>query len=706
MVFNKIQLSSGSAKIGADGTLGEKSNLEWSLEAPDLGDLLPDSSGAIQATGKLSGAMKQPKINAKLVAERVALNAFSLQHLDGDIDVELSEGANARIRLNGTNLGTDDDLVETLGLTVEGALDAHRIQLTAKHSLAEVRLDAKGALTLDDSQWQGKLSRLDLDVTDWGDWRLKAPVTILASPTRAKVDPLCLRDSATELCSEVDWKPGGGTAKAALTGFSLERLARVLPEAVTALSGVVQADAEATLGPKLGAAVDLTLGPGQVTYRLDEDREIEITHRGGGVKSTLDQKQLAANLQLEVGESGLNGKLTIPRAALDKDPITAPMQGQLDFDFKEWGLITAFVPAIEQSQGEVRGDLTIGGTVGTPMAAGQIVLDMVKLLIPGLGLDLQDLKVAVIGDGQEQLRVKGGVSSGPGRLDVDGAVQLDAARGWPAKLTIKGDRFRAVNLEEAMVFISPDLNINHDGKGVHVRGSVDIPETHIRLKELPTSARKVSSDLVIVSDDTSDEQLQTGLPIDAEVTVTLGNDVHFQGFGVLARLGGRITVTQEPGRPPVGNGDLGIVRGSVRSFGQELTIERGKVFYAGGTLTNPGLNIRASRKVKDLTAGVDITGTAKKPVFRAFSSDPAMNEDDALSLLLTGATKERAGEGGASFYAGRNITEKLSVGTNFSVGDGETEFFARYQLTPKWSVKTSSSSKTSGAEILYTIRFK
>jgi hypothetical protein len=46
------------------------------------------------------------------------------------------------------------------------------------------------------------------------------------------------------------------------------------------------------------------------------------------------------------------------------------------------------------------------------------------------------------------------------------------------------------------------------------------------------------------------------------------------------------------------------------------------------------------------------------------------------------------------------------VGTNVSVGDGETEFFARYQMTPKWSVKTSSSSKTSGAEILYTIKFK
>jgi translocation and assembly module TamB len=144
----------------------------------------------------------------------------------------------------------------------------------------------------------------------------------------------------------------------------------------------------------------------------------------------------------------------------------------------------------------------------------------------------------------------------------------------------------------------------------------------------------------------------------------------------------------------------------VRSFGQELTIERGKVFYAGGRLTNPGLDIRASREVGDLTAGVDITGTAKKPVFRAFSSDPHMKEDDARSLLLTGATKDRAGAGDASVYAGRNITDKLSVGTNISVDGGEKEFIARYQLNRKWSIKTTSSSVTSGAELLYTIKFK
>ena len=125
-----------------------------------------------------------------------------------------------------------------------------------------------------------------------------------------------------------------------------------------------------------------------------------------------------------------------------------------------------------------------------------------------------------------------------------------------------------------------------------------------------------------------------------------------------------------------------------------------------GVLEPGKLVIRASREVGDLTAGVNITGTAKRPVFRAFSSDPHMKENDARSLLLTGSTSEAAAEGNASVYAGRNLTDKLSVGTNISIDGSEKEFIARYQMTRRWSVKTSSSASTSGAELLYTIRFK
>ncbi len=49
---------------------------------------------------------------------------------------------------------------------------------------------------------------------------------------------------------------------------------------------------------------------------------------------------------------------------------------------------------------------------------------------------------------------------------------------------------------------------------------------------------------------------------------------------------------------------------------------------------------------------------------------------------------------------------KLSVGTNVSVDGGETEFVARYKINRRVSVKTSSSSATSGAQVLYTIEFK
>ena len=364
--------------------------------------------------------------------------------------------------------------------------------------------------------------------------------------------------------------------------------------------------------------------------------------------------------------------------------------------------MTAFVPVIEKSEGLIHGQLTVGGVLGAPKLGGQVTLDMAALVIPDAGLDLKDLKLALTGKGT-RLQISGGVSSGPGSLTLDGSADLDAAKGWPASLTLKGERFQAVALPEATVMISPDIQVDHNEQGLKIRGTVVIPETKIHLRELPTGSRSVSSDLVIVDSNSNAEQ-EPGLPIDAKVTIKLGNKVEFRGFGLTAELGGELTITQLPGEQPVGNGELGIEKGNYRSFGQALDIDRGKVFYAGGLLTNPGLNIRASRQVNDLTVGVLVTGTAKKPNIKAFSSDPTMKESDARSLLLTGTT---SGSGdSASVYAGTNLTDKLSVGTNVSVDGNEKEFVARYKINRHWSLKTTSSSTTSGGQVLYTIEFK
>ena len=53
---------------------------------------------------------------------------------------------------------------------------------------------------------------------------------------------------------------------------------------------------------------------------------------------------------------------------------------------------------------------------------------------PDAGITLDDITLAVRSAGRNRLRVEGGLRSGEGRLTVDGALQLDAARGFPLEL--------------------------------------------------------------------------------------------------------------------------------------------------------------------------------------------------------------------------------------------------------------------------------
>jgi len=85
-------------------------------------------------------------------------------------------------------------------------------------------------------------------------------------------------------------------------------------------------------------------------------------------------------------------------------------------------------------------------------------------------------------------------------------------------------------------------------------------------------------------------------------------------------------------------GDVNIVDGSYRSFGQDLRIQEGKILMSG-PVDLPYVQISAIRNPEntqdDVIAGVKVTGPATDPTVTIFS-EPAMPQANALSYLLRG----------------------------------------------------------------------
>jgi translocation and assembly module TamB len=263
-----------------------------------------------------------------------------------------------------------------------------------------------------------------------------------------------------------------------------------------------------------------------------------------------------------------------------------------------------------------------------------------------------------------------------------------------------------------------------------------VPYARLRPRSLPKSALSNSPDMVITGDRQA-EVTSKDTPLHAQVRISLGKRVSFDGFGLRGNFTGSLLVIDEPGRPVIGRGRLGIENGVYQAYGQDLSIERGFALFADNPVENPGLDVRAVREVNDVTAGMRVTGTLKNPKLKLFSTPP-MIESEILTYLITGrppgessesvgvaAALKASGAGSlaeelgrqfgleelrvdggssledASLVAGTYLSPRLYVQYINELSTGDTKLRMRYDLTDRWQVEAETGNTQAG-DFFYT----
>ena len=181
-----------------------------------------------------------------------------------------------------------------------------------------------------------------------------------------------------------------------------------------------------------------------------------------------------------------------------------------------------------------------------------------------------------------------------------------------------------------------------------------IPWARANIKRLPESATQVSSDAVIVNEQFAQEAVATPIDFFTNLTLSLGDDVQFKGFGLNSKLSGKLSLLKESQRPFFTNGYVSVANGSYKAYGQTLTIDRGRLVFQG-PYDNPGLDIRASRIIKGedgVKVGLDINGTLQRPIADVFSVPSRYSESQAMMMLLTGKPANEATKADASMLVG------------------------------------------------------
>jgi translocation and assembly module TamB len=286
-----------------------------------------------------------------------------------------------------------------------------------------------------------------------------------------------------------------------------------------------------------------------------------------------------------------------------------------------------------------------------------------------------------------------------------------------------------VDIPAAKVVASPDILIRRDAQGINATGSVLLDSADVNADKLAGSGdvNKASPDVVVV-DRPQPVAGRSMLPITASVKVDLGTHTHLVGKGLDGRLTGVFTVNESPGRYTTGQGQVNVA-GTYKAYGHDLSIQQGQLLFASTPIDNPGLNIRAERKLNPNATvddgqrvGLQITGTAERPVLNVFSN-PVMEQSDALAYLVTGKplSQAKGGEGnmvGAAAQAlgsaagnrlAKNIGSKIGmddvgVASSDALG-GNSAFTIGKYLSPRLYLSYGVGLFQSGQVVTLRYRF-
>jgi translocation and assembly module TamB len=683
VVDGQLNVASGGSTVRIDAkTTGAgdtaANDIALNLAVTSLGDWLPDAGGRLNGAFHVRGRQPRLSVDGQLQGQSIAYRQQRVAGLQLDANVpDISHpGGKFNLQLHGVNAG--GLLFSQIGLLASGTAAQHRLNLDARGTQLSATLALSGSLK--GSDWRGTLSTLTLQPQGLPGLRLQQPSQLAYVGGALSLSDTCLSAGDPLLCvAATQDKAGNLDASYRLRQLPLALLMNAAGEANLPMRADGTLEGNGSIRRNAAGAfsgnASITSAHGSVTY-TDHAEAPLITYDRLALNATLSPDSQHVELHSGLDSGGrLDGQITISGAQQN-------LAGQLDLRLNKLGFVELLTSDVANVKGALGGSFRIGGTLKQPSVLGNATLSDFAAEVPVAGLKLTQGRLVVGALDSQHFRLDGTVRSGKGALTIGGSVGLGATA--QTLVTLKGNQFTAADIPSAKVAVSPDLTVRQDAKGIAVGGAVTLDSADIDLEKLPgAGATKASPDIVLVDQKQQDQQqAATALPIGAQVKVDLGNKTHLVGKGLDGRLTGQLTVSDTPGRATTGRGQIG-VDGTYKAYGQNLQIDNGQLLFATTPIDNPGLNIRAVRKINPnntiddgQVVGLLIAGTAQRPNITVFSN-PVMQQSDALSYLITGKplSDVKGGEGSAVSSAaqalgsaGGNMLAK-SIGTRLGVDD-------------------------------------
>lgn len=632
-----LLLSFAGNRIAANGN---SQRLAIDVDASSLNQLNKDLSGSVVGQLTLTGDERRPDVTANLKVNKLAYGTyFSLQQasLVGRLPQLGSQPSQLVFSLQ--NLKRAQHSIQNAKVALTGTQVAHVLQVSADNQQSKFYVQLAGGFN-DAYDWLGQIQKGKFDSKRISLTQNQAAAFIYKAKDKSVyIDKHCWLGAGSSFCLVEPLQAGAakGLVSVQLQNLDLASFQALMPEGV-AWSGKLFGNAKATWAANTAPTLDAEIHTDNGTIGLapedPQDLPLALPYQRLSLiaKTQID----GIKFRFDAKTPGIGAGYVDATINPNNNPKT--INGALVLNDVQLSVLKPFFPGMRVLNGVASLGGGISGPLTSPDFYGEFNLKDAQVAMNNLPINLNRINLSSSIQGK-QADLKGSFYSGDGLAQLTGAATWD---GVPkVHLNLAGDKLlvRQAPMLSARVTPNIDVDILPTQRQVTVNGTVDIPSAVVSMPQSSENVIAKSADVRVVRlNENNNVVLKAAKPwaIYADIALKLGNDVYFRGFGSSIPLGGELNLTQrglETGMR--GTGAIGVRQMvTIEAYGQRLQLNRGIARF-NGNLTQPSIDIDATKSISNRTVGVRVTGRATNPNI-AIYNDAGLTEQEALNALLTG----------------------------------------------------------------------
>jgi translocation and assembly module TamB len=638
--FNALSLTNADNHLLLDGNVSKQQTLDlkFELDAADLSNSIPQLSGMLNLSGILQGSVNHPEVSYELSGSDLMFAEVFVQQAVGKGSLQWNDDKPIDLSLQLKGLQGINNQLDSAQFVLKGDANKHLLDLTTSGPHTSVNLSVQGQLN--HSSWQGDWLTGEV-ISTYANLTLIEPFKIDADweKQQYQIAPHCWVHSENELCIKLaEFKQNTLAWDVSLKEFDLLSVAsRLMPDIPKIQTkSRLDLDMSGDWNIKQLPNANLSASLSSADWVFTHQNNLKLSFEETKVNAQITPKSIVANIHLSGNKIGILSANVEGKSGVFADPLTRPIQGELLIERFDLAALKALMPGLDVLQGDINGQALIEGTLGKPLLIGELNLAKGALKDESLPVALSEIDQSIKLKGQSA-DFKGSYRLGKGLGQMDGDIAWTPT--LKGNLNILGEELEFDYQSMIKANVSPNLNIMFEPNNLEVKGEVTIPYARVKVRELPKDTISPSKDVILVEKQAELEASEQRLALNVLLKVDpLRNDnVKLDAFGLTTDLRGELRL-QNNKADIFGSGEVQLVNGRYRAYGQNLVIREGDILFTN-SLDRPFLNVEAVRDpnltADGVIAGLRIEGVAQNPSISVFS-EPVMEQQQILSYMLTG----------------------------------------------------------------------